>query len=471
MTKTVKEPLLTLSNFLLFIGAVFVVFIVGVGTGIAPIYTAIFSLVPIFIVLACLKFRIAVLVMLVLASGLIPKQLTPTLPMLGGRFRAEDMFLALLIGIGFVRLMMGIDKFKKHNLWYPLYYFSALVVCSLLVAFLNNNKFYWIVFELRGLCYWFFAMLLVISIKDKKQFNTVVNFIVMLSALVAAAATFQSITGIHILTNNLFSSLFTGSSVDSNVNRSFLGGFGTFVAFSFVLTFARLVRNEIAFSIGFPVLLVLLCGIIVTFGRGFWIVTLVTVFISSVWLGWKSFIKIWTAMLIIIFTIASFSSLLLPDYFDAVINRAASVSSEIDSGESWGWRKHETAWGLKTIKQNPFIGIGLGGEYLPPMIGNKSETPSPIPHNSYIGLALKFGLAGLIFPVWLTIAVLLRAKKLNTTLSIAIGSSFMNPVLVGYSQMEWAHMFGIMFMATMVALLILHEEPNNTVNKPVRSDI
>jgi len=466
MTATPWQPS---NKWLLYFVIAFIIVFIGIGAAIAPIYLAIFSMVPVFIILACWKFRIAVLIMLVLATGLIPKTLTPTIPFLGGRIRAEDMFLMLLVIISTLRLIVRVDRFQNHPLFYPLYFFAVLVVFSLLTAYLNDNKPKLIMFEFRTTLYWFYAALLCISIKREEHFRTTINLIVLLSSLVAAAAVFQSFTGIQILTDNLLTPLITtGAGINYDINRSFLGSFESFIIFSLVLMLARLVRRDISPFIAVPLLLLFTLGLIVNFGRALWGVTFVIVFIASVWLGWRSFVKIWVALLFISSVIASTSFLIAPQLFNAILSRATSVSEEVQQGGSWGWRVIEMENAIKTIKKHPISGIGLGGMYIAPqdLDKGKIDESAATSHNSYLYIALKFGLLGLLFPLWLSVALLLKTKQIGDTLSIAIGSAFMSPVLLGYTQMEWAHMFGVLFMATMVGLLVTHERLKNNLKKP-----
>jgi O-antigen ligase len=287
-----------------------------------------------------------------------------------------------------------------------------------------------------------------------------------MSSLVAAAMVFQTFTGIQILTDSRFDPLVTNSEVNSKFMRSFFGGFQGFVVFSLVLMLARLARREISVSIAIPVLLLLILSLIVNFGRGLWAVTFVSVFIASVWLGWRSFVKIWATLLFVASMIAATSFLIMPDLLGAIVSRVASVDREVTSGDSWDWRMIEMEHGIKTIKKYPIRGIGLGGEYMPVINKNMAEDQVAMSHNSYLYIALKFGLLGLLFPAWLCIALLLKARQIGDTLSISIGSAFMDPVLVGYTQMEWVHMFGVLFMATMVGLLVTHDRLRNALKTP-----
>jgi len=457
MNRIFSEPIATWTNSLLFIGISLVVFIIGIGSAIAPIYLAIFSMMPLFVILACWQFRIAVLVMLLFASGLIPNSFTPAIPFLGGTIRTEDMFLGFLIVIGTIRLLAQTNKIENHALWYPFYFFIFLVIFSLLIAKGHHNKPRWMMFEFRLQLYWFYAPLLVMCIKEEKHLNAALNFVIFLSTILAIAVIFQSLTGIRILNHGMLSPLVTVTDINRDVNRSTFGGFQAFVVFTFILTLARLSRHEMSPLLAFPVLLLIALGLIVSFGRGVWAVSFVITFIASIWLGKNSFIKIWTVLLTVGTVIILTSVLLKPQLADAVFSRLMSVSHELEEGESWEWRMMEQEWALRTIQKHPISGIGLGGEYSPLRDRTKDPEQMIMTHNSYLYIALKFGLFGLLFPLWLCLAVLRKAKQLNTTLSISLACAFLNPVLIGYTQMEWVSIYGILSMATMVGLLVTHD--------------
>jgi O-antigen ligase len=456
MPAPLKEPVLTLANCTLFIATLLPVFILGVGSAIAPIYIAIFSMIPIFVILACWKFRIAILVMLLFASGLIPNSFTPTIPFLSGRMRTEDLFLVMLLIIGVFRLMTKIDKIKGHPLWRPLCFFSVLVLISLVIAFTYKNKPRIIMAEFRVVLYWSYAILLVVSIKHEENLRTAINFIIGLSTAIALAVVIQSFSGIQLLNYSRLEVLHTVTDVDYGINRSTFGGMQGFAVFSFALVLARLAKGEMRPILAVPVLMAIMLALSVSFGRGVWAMTFLVVFIASAWLGLKCFVRIWVVLISVAAVVASASFVMKPALLDAVVSRATSVGDELKVGGSWDYRMYETGYAIKTIKKHPIRGIGLGGEYLP-LSQDMHEDAAAMAHNSYLYIALKFGLLGLLFPAWLCVAVLLKARQIGDTLSIAIGSAFLNPVVVGYTQMEWANMYGVLFMATMVGLLIAHD--------------
>ena|GEM_PF-2470376 len=445
------------TDVLVFSGIGFVIIFTGFGIAVSPIYFAIFSLIPIFVILACWQFRIAVLVMLLFASGLIPRAFTPTIPFFGGAMRTEDLFLIMLGIISMFRLIMQSDSIKNNSLWFPLYFFTILVIFSLFIAFGYKNKPRLIFTEFRTIMYWFYAFLLVVSIKREEHLRTATNFIIVLSVFVSVAVIIQSFADIQILNNSRLEKLLTVTDVNYDINRSTFGGTQGFAVFSLVLVLARVSRRDMPPILAVPTLIIIAFALLVTFGRGVWAMSFMVVFIASVWLGWKSFFRIWGAVFLVVAIIGSTSFVVKPDLFDAAVSRATSVGHELEKGGSWGWRRMEIDYGTALIKKYPIRGIGLGGEFMPSMNKNMHEDHTAICHNSYMYLALKFGLLGLLFPVWLCVTMLLKAKNIGDPLAIAVGSAFLNPIVIGYTQMEWANMYGVLFMATMVGLLVAHD--------------
>jgi O-antigen ligase len=423
---------------------------------IAPIFIAIFSLIPIFFILVCLKFRLAVLVMLIFATGFVPGFLTPTIPVLGGTIKAEDMFLCMLIVVGMLRLTLKIDTLQKDTFWYPLLFFAILVVFSLLIALEYNNKLRYIIFELRRQIYWFYAPLIVMCIKGKEELDNTINFIIFLATLLAVMICIQSFTGLQLINNSSVQPLVTLNAVNYDVTRSRFGGFQLLVVFALSITLARVARNEISWKLSMIILLPIILGLIVSFGRSVWAVSIVVIFITSAWLGLRYFIKILSTLFLAAGMIVSTSALVKPELLTAIVDRTESVDREIASGSSWDWRIIEKESALEVIKKRPIQGIGLGGEYLNGMTKYVDETQKIAAHNSYLWFALKFGVLGLLFPLWLLLAVLRRASQLGTSLSIACGAAFFNPILVGFTQMEWTTAAGILCMATIFGLLAAH---------------
>lgn len=464
MLETAKEQKLMRSNVFLFLGVLIIVSFVGVGITLSPVKMIMFSMLPFFLIVACWKFKYAVLLMLLFASGLVPEQLTPSFPFVGGTIRTEECVLAVLIFFLFFRVLFGIDKITDNNLYYPVYFFLFLGCFAFILALGFHNKSKFIAAELRTVLYWLFIFILACSIKNKSDIKRVLSFIIGLSVLLSIAVTVQSFTGYKLLNNSSVGTLVTVDSANYSISRSTFGGFQGFVAFSITYLIAMVSRKEVSIWIGLLLITIMAIGFLVTFGRGVWAVTFLVIFVTSIWLGFRCFIKIWMGLAIVVAVIALIFSIIKPEFIDAVTNRVLSINEEMDRGDSYGWRKIENKWAWKMIVKKPF-GIGLGGEYKSQEASFMGEHETRILHNSYLWMALKFSVLCFLFPIWLGFAILIKAKKIGTSLSIALGASFLNPLLVSFTQMEWSSQYGVLFMATIVGLLIAHNNLENTDKK------
>jgi O-antigen ligase len=462
---------------LIMFGILFMATMIALFSGLAsatyPILILIVIMMPAMILVAIWKLHWAVLLLLVFSTGLIPPQLTPRLPLLGGTVRAEDLLLAFTVCIAFLKFLAYKNRNKskipnfESRLYYPVYFFAALVVFSLLIAFgIFDNKPKYVAYELRVCLYWLYGFVLYFSITSEDLLKRTIHFIVILSIIMAIAVITQSITGWRILSHSMLGTLDNAGVLLKDVNRSTFGGFQNFVVFALVILLVHLSRGTMKFYAAAPLLMIIIVGIVVTFGRMVWATTFVSVFIASAWLGRRHFIRIAAMGMIITICIVSVVSVVRPVLIEAVVARLTSVDKDLRGGESWGWRQGENEYAVKKISQYPVFGIGLGGEYQPVRNRQMDTEQTRMIHNSYLYLLLKFGIIGLIFPIWLCFSIwrecwrLSRSKNStaeNRALAVAVGAALWMPVLTGYTQPEWMEAKGVLFISTMLALLVAQE--------------
>jgi hypothetical protein len=445
------------------------VLFLGFAIAVAPIYIAIFSLIPIFIIFSFVKFRLAVLGMLFIASGFIPSQLLPSFTFGTSVVRAEECFLILLCIIGFIRIVFRKNIFINSSLYYPVYFLFLLSVFSTVLAIGFRNKPSFILIELRIILYYIFVFLIALGVSSKKELNSTLKIVVTLSIILSLTVIIQSVTGIQLRNYGAVTALNTADSIQHGITRSRFGGLVFLAVFSFVYTLARLSRKELSSWVAISILGIIGFAILVTFGRATWMGCFISVLVLSIWLGWRNFIHIWI-ILIPLGMIGIMSAFLIqPTFVDAIVTRAMSVGEEVHAGSSYEWRQRENKYAMQTIQKNPILGVGLGGEFKRPERDNimqKMETH--FLHNSWLWFILKFGVLGIVFPIWWVLVVLRKAKKLNTSLSISCASTLLAPVVVGATQMEWTTPFGILGITTMIGLLVAHSnllEKNNEQTK------
>jgi len=309
--------------------------------------------------------------------------------------------------------------------------------------------------------FYFYAFLFSSCIREKKTLDKAIKFIIFTSTVTALAVTFQSLTGVRILATGAFGDLVSADTVFRDVNRSTFGGFQNFVIFSLVLIMAKLSRREIHVLIGVPLLLILIVGLVVTFGRMVWAVTSIAVFVASLLLGKKSFVLILGISTITIILLVCIVSVVKPVLIEAVIDRVMSVERDVNGGGvSYEWRMQENKFAIEQIKSHPLTGVSFGGVYAPVIDAATADIQTHHIHNAYLGFMLRFGVLGIIFPFWICFSVWARIKKLlkddrDNSLLISIGSVMIVPVISGYTQPVWFEDVGVMFIATMVAILII----------------
>ena len=440
-----------------FLGATCLLFVLGIEISTKPIYVAIFSLVPVFAIIAFIRFRWAVLLLLFIASGFIPKPLLPSFSVAGGVVRAEDLLLVLLLVACFVRVFIKKNQFVNNSVYYPFYFLFLLSVLGMIIALGYHNKTSFMLIELRIICYYTYAFLLPISMQNKKDLDGILKFVVVLSVAISITVILQSFTGVQLRSYGDVETLITADSAQHGVMRSRFGGLIFMAVFSFIYTLTKLIRKEMPTWIGLLILSIIGLSVIVTFGRAAWIGSIVSILIVSIWLGRYSFVKIWSLLIALAFVGALAALAVQPNFLDAVVSRAFSIDKEIESGSSYEWRRRENYFAIKKIKEYPFFGIGIGGKFREPQKDEiMDKYAEHFLHSSWLWFVLKFGVVGILFPIWLVIVVLHKAKQLNTSLSIAIGSAIIAPVVVGQTQMEWTTPFGILGITTMIGLLVAH---------------
>ena len=95
-----------------------------------------------------------------------------------------------------------------------------------------------------------------------------------------------------------------------------------------------------------------------------------------------------------------------PTMLDALVTRAASVETEIESGTSVGWRYYEAGEVVPQIIANPILGIGLGAAYRRPNAGDLQPENVRYIHNGYLYISSKLGVPALVLLLWYILAVL-----------------------------------------------------------------
>lgn len=422
------------------------------------------TIAPALMAISWAKLNLASVFLIILSSGLIPAQLAPPIPLLGGAIRIADVYLFFLVGITLLKILFK-DKntvTKSNQIWYPLIFIFFMVLFSLITAifgFHNPTKF--IAYELRVYLYWLFTLVVFHSINTKKALNEFLTLLTLFSIVMSIAVILQSVTGIAILQNANVGLLDNAGSIDREINRSTFGGFQYFPIFCLFIALAKITTSSDLKISSLPSLAIYIFGQLVTFGRGVWAATFLGALILGFFTGIKGLTKLLVAGCLLLILVVALLQIFKPAYIDAVYARFTSLDREVQGGESLEWRLSENRFALKKIMAHPISGIGLGGEYQP--IRNKLMSPEQtrMMHNSYLYIILKFGLLGILFPIWLLIAVCYEGNRLlkittgdNRFIVMAAVCSFFVPVLTSFTQPEWMEHTGVLFFSSICGILL-----------------
>lgn len=441
---------------------------VGLATAVLPWnLTLAFSMMPIFVGLAFAFPHYATILAVFLAFGAVPSFVLPQFSFAGGTIRASELFLLFVIVASAFHAIKSREKFlEKIDSPYtaPFVLFLALIFISSVAAvgyFKNQPKYY--LYELRVVFFWSILPLILYSISKRTTVQRFVTSMLVMGVLLSAGVIYQALTGQVVLEAARVESLATGGSVVTGVTRSTAGGGIYFILFLINYFLCAWAFNQRKFYIAWPLIIVGAAATLVTFGRAVWFAEAVAVLLLFFIVPIKQRIKI--IFVSVIGGVALFSALMMffPDVADAAFDRLLSVDREVASGESYQWRKEENAYALKALEKNPILGVGLGGEYQPFRNAAMGLEHTRSIHSSYYYLALKFGILGLLLPIWtfwISAKVCRRIIKeskdpwvvsLVCTLAVTTTTCY----ITSFTQMEWMHHTGVAFLATSFALISL----------------
>lgn len=294
------------------------------------------------------------------------------------------------------------------KIWFIL--LSFIFIWALLSVFYFENSYKFIYRDLRVFIYYLLLIpiyaiffidkkdkennLLCFDVKIRKLSISILSF----SLIICVITIVQVMTGVSLVQTGYVSDLNNISSTSIDVMRVQIPGF-PLVMFSIVIITSFLITSKdlIQRILTLIVLSFLIIGMIFNYGRGLWVWTFISLGILCLCYGYQVFIR---------FIFTSFSAILilivLGNVFnlhvvDVIIERFVSITGEGGGSTSLGWRQFEIDLGINKLVQTNFIGVGLGGEYRPPLrMLAKWEDYTRYTHNTYLFITLKCSLLGLI---------------------------------------------------------------------------
>ncbi len=304
--------------------------------------------------------------------------------------------------------------------WYPVGIYSITMLWGYFygVKYLNNNSVFALGEFQQTLAFLIFPSLLV-CFDEKTAFNKLIRLTAAIGLLIGIASIFQYATGVSL--GGRVEQLETLGNIDGNIIRATIPG-KLFLLFCLFILIPIVIRRDggiLTISVQFICICILAFALLVSFGRALWASAAFGIFISALFLGLRHSVKLTTIVIFLSFTGLSLLAIVSPAVYDAVIDRALSVTLEGRSSSSFGWRLSENAFAAQSIVKNPLLGIGLGGEYKPPLVATELfPNQTSYIHNSYYFIPLKFGTIGLVsFAVFIAsvfISIFTAYSKKNT---------------------------------------------------------
>lgn len=473
MNSTLRLPVgrPALSAVLLWLALIPLLVFVGLIAAVIPAHFVVALLaLPLIMMLTLGYPLIAVVLAIFVTFGAIPSAFLPQLPLAGGTVRASELFLAgvaCMLALHMVATR-GVHLHRLQSEYTkPMLFFALLVVISSAVSlgyFRTPLKFY--LYELRVCLYWFVFPLVLYAVRDARTLRNFIISMTCIGLVIGVGVIIQFATGIQVLEAAAVQNLQTVGQNFSDVRRSFAGGGIYFVLFALNLGLALWAYKRLHIVVA-----AVLCGLsafalLVTFGRGVWAAEVVAVTLLIIAARGAARIRLILALGIALTLAVSALFAFAPNVLEAAYSRATSVGAEVNSGESFAWRRAENSYAVEKIIANPAIGVGLGGAYQPARNQFMPIDQVRVIHNGYLYLALKFGVLAWLFPLWLafiSVRKFLRLRR-NRQLDergeavlLTVMVTVFVPFMTSATQFEWMYHTGVAFFSFSFAALTLIE--------------
>jgi hypothetical protein len=418
--------------------------------------------------LALWRPELGVAVVIMLAAGVIPGSATARIPLAGGTVAASDLVLLTVLVLTCVRAPRTLWRaiVEANRVAWPVYALLAAGVFAAVRSWeILGLPARGILSELRTIGYWVLVPLVVAvcpTVRERERLNTL---LVLTGVWLGAAIAASSLTGIKLFEGGTFSELQTAGESESGVLRSQPAGMALLI-YAFLYLQARWSFGQWRGPWPIAGLSAAGFGILLNYGRGFWVATALAAAFVALLAGVRSGLKAVALLLLLSAVTALAVWQVRPDVVRAAVNRATSVPDEIASGWSVRWRSLENLYAQDALRAAPILGIGLGAPYRPRIAPNESADTTRYIHNSYYSLRLKLGIPGVLAAAAIALVFLMRAVgRLRRTppgadraLLVAAIPGFLVPAAaVAFTQPEWLAAGSISLMATLIAFVALLE--------------
>jgi hypothetical protein len=370
-------------------------------------------------------------------------------------------FTLLIFTVQVLRKNVGTFKFP-NAIRSTLLVFTGLILFSFTLSFLYfHNQIPYIYRDGRAFIYWLWIPLLWrLMANESDAIIKLGRVFFAVATTVALIALFEAVTGIQIIAIGLVGALDTaGAASQSAFTRVQMPGF-LYVMWAVVWLSLSLLYRKINYAVGAVLLIIFAAAIFVNFGRALWIWTFIAVITPIFFIGRRRATNFIASAFVIIVLGTTTLAVVHPSTLDAVAVRLLSVKDEGGRNTSYGWREWENQDAIATLKRSPLVGVGIGGEYRPwiRILAIFAEHTRYI-HDSYLYIALKIGIPGLLCLLWLFWQSWNRGRRVisliaekNKLVILACVSFF--PAIMGLSltQPEFMNPYSIVLFASLIAL-------------------
>ena len=308
-----------------------------------------------------------------------------------------------LKGISVNSAPFWIDK----KLLFPYLWFIFFVLLSCLLGFFYfHNDIPYMYRDGRAFLYWLWFPLIGGMVASTPNGLKYLGFVVLAIGIsVAVIALFQAVTGMQIVAIGKVGGLETEGANQSDFVRVQMPGF-TFVVWGILWLFISIAQKTVNKLTAMLLALLFIGALLVNFGRGLWIWTLVALLVSMCLIEKRRALSLLSVLVVMGFVFTSLFLVIKPEIIDAIVIRFTSVKNEGGGLTSYGLRQWENESALSKLYSHFILGVGMGGEYRNwiniPNIAIFKEHTRYI-HNSYLFLWLKTGIFGLTSLLWLLI--------------------------------------------------------------------
>lgn len=437
--------------------AVLIALLGGMLSSILPWWLTLLLFAPPFLIWAGAKWPLVVMLTALLAAyGFLPF----------GLLAADAIVILFVFFVSFVyKKQLGRILRTFPALWWTLGLLLVWGLVSLVYAhFYRGNYLSYMYHDSVSLAYWMIMIPIVMIANDRQRAAQAMYAIIAMAVLLALVASAQSIFKLRLNFSGLskVAELTSEEGGIAGLARSSIPGV-LLLMFVFVIAVLKVVAPEAKRKfLWFLLLTLCFFGIFVTFGRAVWAVTFLCAFLAALIAGRREFTRFMLYGGGFLLTILVIVWILRPEFLIGAANRMLSLQTEFGAkGESLKWRLVENTFAWPTMRNNPIMGIGMGGEYKPRLIDMRAfSAQTYYIHNGYFYITMKTGLIGIALYMLHYFNIMWTCWKnkglpgVDRTIQIAVVVIFIGTLILNVTQPEFMQGPSIASLASMGAIAI-----------------